>query len=67
MGEQKKCCGELLHSGDGVHKETNIEKLVSFAEELDTDGDLIPVFLAILEVSLNGKEHGFQEFHIGVG
>lgn len=28
----------------------NIEKLVSFAEALDEDGTLIPVFLALLEV-----------------
>ena len=33
----------------GVHK-PNLEKLVSFAEDLDEDGSLIPAFLALLEV-----------------
>lgn len=58
-------CGELLCGKDRVHK-TNIERLVSFAEEIDEDGSLIPLFLAILEVSLNGKEHSFQEFQISI-
>lgn len=58
-------CGELLCGEDGIHK-TNIERLVSFAEEIDEDGSLIPLFLAILEVSLNSKEHGFQEFQISI-
>lgn len=42
---------ELLR--DGVHR-PNLEKLVAFAEEQDTDGTLIPVFLAILKMCFQG-------------
>lgn len=42
---------ELLR--DGVHK-PNLEKLVTFAEEQDADGTLIPAFLAILEMCFQG-------------
>lgn len=59
--ERENGCGELLCGEEEVHK-TNIERLVSFAEDMDKDGSLIPLFLAVLEVSLNSKEHGFQEF-----
>lgn len=40
--------GELLQE-NLVHK-SNLEKLVNFAEELDEDGNLIPAFLAVLEM-----------------
>ena len=36
--------------GDGAVHTTNLEKLVMFAEEHDTDGTLIPTFLAILKM-----------------
>lgn len=49
MNEQEK--EGLLR--EGIHK-TNLEKLVTFAEKQDSDGTLIPVFLAILEVCFQG-------------
>ncbi len=36
-----------------VHR-PNLEKLVSFAEEQDIDGTLIPAFLSILEMCFQG-------------
>lgn len=36
--------------GNGAVHTTNLEKLVMFAEEHDTDGTLIPTFLAILKM-----------------
>ena len=50
--EQKKVGKEELLR-EGVHR-PNLEKLVAFAEEQDTDGTLIPVFLAILEMCFQG-------------
>ena len=63
--EKGKSCGDSICEKDKGHK-TNIERLVTFAEELDEDGTLIPLFLAVLEVGFNSKENGFQEFQIGV-
>lgn len=57
--ERDGSCGELLCGGDRIYKETNIERLVTFAEEMDEDGSLIPLFLMVLEMSLNSKEHSF--------
>lgn len=28
MGERKKSCGELLHSGDGVHNKRSVEEML---------------------------------------
>lgn len=36
---------------------SNLEKLVRFAEEIDEDGDLIPLFLSLLEMCADSKQH----------
>lgn len=49
MNEAEK--GSLLQ--DEIHK-PNLEKLVSYAENLDADGGLIPAFLTLLEMCFQG-------------
>lgn len=51
MTKQTEGKEEMLRQGG--HR-PNLEKLVSWAEDLDEDGTLIPAFLAILEMCFQG-------------